>query len=318
VILNNLANTHTIGFKRSRVMLAAKVEPSQATKPHSRHNVSAVAIGGGVELAATPLDTTDGPLKKTDQPLDVAITGPGFFQIHDDDEVLYTRCGMWTTNADGVLCLISGDELRPVEPPLTVPADAVGVTISETGIVTALRPGEVPRANIIGKIILARFQNPSGLKPRGGHLLSATAACGAPQTGSPHSQGFGLLRQGMLELSNVSRDEELEQFQMLQSQLQLLRHLTNTADAYSPPGPVAKRPATHTQRASANAVPVQTPLSLEPLKALKNKGQDLIEKYLHSLETSRSQHSERNPEEWYKRYFMSEKARSIERNLGFD
>jgi hypothetical protein len=81
---------------------------------------------------------------------------------------------------------------------------------------------------------------------------------------------------------------------------------------------VAKRPATHTQRASANAVPVQTPLSLEPLKALKNKGQDLIEKYLHSLETSRSQHSERNPEEWYKRYFMSEKARSIERNLGFD
>jgi hypothetical protein len=80
---------------------------------------------------------------------------------------------------------------------------------------------------------------------------------------------------------------------------------------------VARQPSTHTQRASANAIPVLPP-PLTPLSALKNQGRDLIEKYLHSEEASRLQHSERNLEEWWKRYFMSEKARSIERNLGFD
>ena len=153
------------------------------------------SMGLGVILSGTPIDASQGPLKKTNQPLDVAIDGPGFFQIEGGGdgvsepvgvdirgitenpsgvtridigpEVLYTRSGHWSFNDKGELCLVSGGKLRPLVPRVSVPAENVSVMIGEDGRMTTLKPGEEGEmtAYKAGRIELVRFRNPSALKP---------------------------------------------------------------------------------------------------------------------------------------------------------
>ena len=179
---------------------------------------------------------------------------------------------------------------------VTVPAETISLVIGEDGRVTALKPGEdgdiIPHE--AGRIELARFRNPSALKPLGGHLLAATKPAGDPIIGAPQDRGFGLLRQGSLELSNVSRDEELEQFQTLQSQWQLLRHLSGLPSDDTANGPVARRQPVRAKRISARSLLLPLP-SLEPLKVLRDRGSSLIDEYL-----------------------QSERAKTIKRTLGLE
>ncbi len=284
IVLNNLANLQTIGFKRSRVVLSPL--PSHTAQELSNPDEpghlpeSLVSVSDGIELTATMLDPSQGPLKSTRQPFDVAIEGPGYFQICDGKDVYFTRCGLWTTNAEGHLCLASGSRPLPMEPLITIPANADSITIAEDGFVTATTIDN-QQPSQLGQIPLARFRNASGLTSRGGHLLAASPASGPPQTGTPQSRGFGVLRQGMLELSNVLRDEELEQFEQIQSHWLLLKQLVRDSDENCFPGPVARRPISRTQRASAHSTVVPPP-SLEPLKQLGKEGRNLIEEYLQS------------------------------------
>jgi flagellar basal-body rod protein FlgG len=321
VVLNNLANLNTVGFKRSRVLLsplpAQILQESDADTKYDRNRSTQVAVGFGVELASTPVDLSQGPLKKTDQPLDVAIEGAGFFPIQGQTETLYARCGQFLLDEEGRLCLLVGQMLRPVLPVIRIPANAGAVRIAQNGEVT----GE-PKAGVLGRLELVRFQNPGGLQQRSGQLFAASKTSGPPQTGIPQGLGWGSLRQGMLEQSNVSRDQELEEFQRLQSHWQLLKDLAGQGNQTFLP-PVARQPANRTQRASADALP---PASLSTLKVLGNQGRDLIEDYLQS-ERMRSikrtlglqkEDQEDHDLEWCKKYFESEKARSIERNLGLD
>ncbi len=155
--------------------------------------------------------------------------------------------------------------------------------IGEDGRVTALKPAEEGELMVYnaGRIELARFRNPSALKPQGGHVFAAGKAAGIPIVGPPQGPGFGLLRQGSLELSNVSRDEELEQFHTLQSQWELLRHLSGSPSGDLSKGPVARRPQVPAQRTSAPSRSAPLP-SFAPLKALRSRGSSLIDEYLHS------------------------------------
>ena len=124
-------------------------------------------------------------------------------------------------------------------------------------------------------------------------MFAATKAAGITDHRSTQGPGFGLLRQGSVELSNVSRDEELEQFQTLQNQWQLLRHLSGLPSDYPESGPIARRPQVPAKRTSARSLAVPFP-SLEPLKTIRDRGSSLIDEYL-----------------------QSERAQAIRRTLGF-
>jgi flagellar basal-body rod protein FlgG len=282
--LNNLANLHTVGFKRSQAVLTAlPYEDGRELYPVEnapQRPKPPIDLGYGVELSATRLDPSQGPLKTTGQSFDVAIEGPGFFRIRDGKAVRFTRSGLWTTNEEGHLCLSLGLVPKPLEPLITLPADVDSIKISEAGIITATTLGNA-EPTPLGQIQLARFRNPAALKLLEGSLFSLTSASGPSQIGTPNSPGFGVLRQGMLELSNVPRDEELEHFQEIQSLLLLLKQLARQAETGQSPGPFARKPLSRTQRASAHSDAIPPP-GLEPLKELGKEGRNLIEEYLQS------------------------------------
>lgn len=283
VALNNLANLQTIGFKRSRIVLTPLMEDQvqELLEGETNSPTESLLHSGGVELAATLLDVSQGPLKTTRQPLDVAIDGPGFFQVRIGQEIVYTRNGLWTTDEQGRLSLAGGTVPKHLEPPITIPENVESITIADDGLITATTTGDVRETLQAGRIGLVRFRNASGLKSLGGQLFAATPKSGPPQVGAAQSSGFGLLRQGALELSNASRDEELEQFQEIHSHWLLLKNLAMQSESNSFPGPVARNPLSRMQRASTQTE-VVPPLSLEPLKELGKEGRSLIEEYLQS------------------------------------
>jgi len=217
VIANNLANVQTNGFKRSRAVFedllyqtlrAPGAQSSQATQlPSGLH------IGTGVRPVATARIHTQGNLQQTGNPLDVAINGQGFFQVQlPDGTSAYTRDGAFHLDAQGQIVNSNG---FPLAPTLTVPANALAVTIAQDGVVTVTQAGN-PQPVQIGQIQLANFINPAGLQPIGQNLYLETAASGTPTTGTPGSNGLGLLNQGYVEASNVNVVEEL--VNMIQAQ----------------------------------------------------------------------------------------------------
>ena len=276
IILNNLANLNTVGFKRSRVVFTAMPSRTTSETEPTFGAAPGVALGMGVELSGTPLDMSPGPFKKTNHPLDVAIEGPGFFQIQGESETLLTRSGRFAVDAEGRLCLRLGEMFCPVQPAITIPKHAGLVRISETGAVTGSEG-----AGLHGQLQLARFQNPCDLKQQTGQVFAVSKASGPPVLGAPQDPGFGSLRPGGLEQSNASRDEELEQFQAIQEHWHLLKHLAETADLKPLTGPLTRRPANRTERVSADLPPLP-PLPIDSLKSLRDQGRDLIEEYLQS------------------------------------
>lgn len=190
---NNVANASTAGFQRGAVSFQ-DVFMRSLQAPDA-------ATGNGVAVAAIRKVDTQGPLLNTGSPFDVAIEGPGFFQVANpiDGTMRYTRDGSLRVDALGRLVTSAG---FPLEPAITVPPDALSVSIGADGTVTGAFPGAVAPTTL-GQFLLARFINPAGLGAEGSNLLSETAASGAPLIGPPGVGGAGSLRQGFLEMSNV-------------------------------------------------------------------------------------------------------------------
>ena len=209
-VAHNLANVNTTGFKKSRVEFEDLIyqQVKAAGSPTSQEAEAPIGLeaGLGSRAVATARNFSTGNLRATQAPLDLAIEGQGFFQVTlPGGETGYTRAGALHLNGQGQIVTAEGYQ---VEPALTIPANAISISISRDGVVSAAVPGQ-EAAQQIGTIEIAQFQNPAGLTPRGGNLLSATTASGDATTGVPGTDGLGTVLQGFLEDSNVSVVEEM-------------------------------------------------------------------------------------------------------------
>jgi flagellar basal-body rod protein FlgG len=229
VATNNLANAHTTAFKASRVLLTEGSYQQRSTSGRmdavGNHAAAGTAIGNGVQVGAVQLDMSQGKLVTTGRELDVAIDGDGFFQVQDPTgQILYTRCGTFSRNRNGQLCLCSAGVSRLIEPNISIPQDALRISIGEDGIVSVLQFGS-PQEHLYGQIQIAQFINYEGLRPVGDGLFAESQASGAPIIGNPGANAAGPLRQGMLEASNVDIDETRAQWNRAQQQLAMLIQL---------------------------------------------------------------------------------------------
>lgn len=210
VVSNNLANVSTTGFKRGRAnfedLLYQNVQTAGAQSSTQTQLPSGLSIGTGVRIGATEKLFTQGNLLQTNNSLDMAINGRGFFQVLMPDGTLgYTRDGSFQLDSQGQ---VVNDQGYVLQPALQVPQGAQNLSISADGIVSVTLAGQ-SAAQQIGTLTLADFINPAGLQPRGDNLYAETAASGSPQTGTPGLNGIGALVQGSLESSNVNVVEEM-------------------------------------------------------------------------------------------------------------
>jgi flagellar basal-body rod protein FlgG len=217
VITNNLANVSTNGFKRARAvfedLLYQTMRQPGALNTQQNTIPSGLQIGTGVRPVATQRIHTQGNLQQSSNSLDVAVQGEGFFQIQMPDGTLaYTRDGAFQKDAQGVMVTSSG---FPVQPQITIPPDAVSLTIGRDGVVSALQAGQAAPTQI-GQLQLATFVNTGGLQSVGENLYVETASSGTPTPNTPGTNGAGLLNQGFVETSNVNVVEEL--VNMIQTQ----------------------------------------------------------------------------------------------------
>jgi len=217
VISNNLANVSTTGFKRARAvfedLLYQTLRQPGAQSSQQTQLPSGLQLGTGVRPVASERIFTQGNLQKTDNALDVAINGGGFFQVQlPDGTTAYTRDGSFHVNAQGQLVTSSGYQVQPA---ITIPNNALYVTIARDGIVSVTRSGTATPTQV-GSLQLASFINPPGLQSMGENLYLETAASGTPSANTPGSNGLGLLNQGYVETSNVNVVEEL--VNMIQTQ----------------------------------------------------------------------------------------------------
>jgi len=210
VIAHNLANVNTTGYKRQRVSFQeALVETLQGEQNVDYANATVLPPlqrGQGVRVSGILRVHTQGALEATGRALDLAIEGEGFFQVsRPDGSVAYTRDGTFNISDTGALVTTDGYALLPA---IQVPADTTQLTISPSGVVSAVTERD-GRTVELGRIELARFVNPAGLLSLGGNLLAATAASGNPISGLPQEGGFGRILQGNLEASNVEIVQEM-------------------------------------------------------------------------------------------------------------
>lgn len=209
-IANNLANINTTGFKRSKVefqdVLYQNFRRAGTASAVGTEIPTNLAIGYGSRAVATVRDFSPGDLMLTGNPLDMAISGPGFFQIQmPDGTTAYTRDGTFKLSADGRLVTSDGFYLQPE---ITIPQDATAVSIGIDGEVTVLLVG-ASESQSLGQMELARFINPAGLSAVGHNLLTITSASGQPILGAPSQDGLGRIDQGALEVSNVQVVDEM-------------------------------------------------------------------------------------------------------------
>ena len=210
VISNNLANVNTTGFKQGRAVFEDLLYQNvrQVGGQSSQDTVlpSGLLVGTGVRTVATEKLFKQGNIIQTENSLDIAIQGRGFFQILRPDGTLgYTRDGSFQIDAQGQMVMSNGYLLQPA---ISIPADALSVTIGTDGVVSVVQPGQATPTQV-GNVQLADFINPSGLQAIGENLFLESAASGAPQVGNPGLNGLGSLFQGSLESSNVNVVEEL-------------------------------------------------------------------------------------------------------------
>ncbi len=209
-VAHNLANVNTTGFKKSRMEFEDLVY-QQTRVPGSPTSTSTetpvgLETGLGTRPVATARDFSTGNLRSTSGPLDLAIEGRGFFQIAlPDGTTAYTRAGALHLDAQGRMVTAEGHALQPE---MTIPENAVSISISRAGVVSVSVAGQTATQEV-GTIELASFQNPAGLLALGGNLFSTTTASGEPTTAVPGADGLGTVAQGFLEESNVSVVEEM-------------------------------------------------------------------------------------------------------------
>ncbi len=210
VVSNNLANVSTTAFKKGRPafedLLYQTVNQPGANSSQNTELPSGLMLGLGVRTVATGKIFTQGSLQQTDNSLDMAIQGRGFFQVlMPDGSTGYTRDGTFSLNSQGQLVTSSGYQL---DPSISVPAETLSVTIAKDGTVSALTAGAAAPVQV-GGVQLSDFINPQGLQPMGENLYKETVSSGSPTQGTPGLNGLGTLVQGSVEASNVNPVEEL-------------------------------------------------------------------------------------------------------------
>ena len=210
VIANNLANVNTTGFKRDRAnfesLLYQTIRSGGAQTADGNMLTSASTVGTGVNMVNTQKLYSQGSLISTENSLDVAVDGSGFFQVMmPDGRMGYTRNGTFSRDGEGTLTTSSG---YVVQPQIQIPDNVSEINISSDGIVSVKVAGET-QPQEVGQLTLANFANPRGLQPVGETFVVETPASGAPIEGAPLNGGFGKLVQGYLEGSNVNVVQQL-------------------------------------------------------------------------------------------------------------
>jgi flagellar basal-body rod protein FlgG len=199
VIANNIANINTTGYKRTRAEFTDLLYQMERVPEGAQ-------LGLGTRLSAIRLLNLQGPLANTGNKLDLAINGPGWFQVAGPNgETLYTRAGAFNTNAVGQVVTADG---YAIEPAISVPAGTTDIHINKTGEVFAHLQGQSDMVSV-GQLTVASFPNSAGLNALGGNLFQATEASGAATTGLPGDTSFGTVEQGYLEGSNVDPVKEI-------------------------------------------------------------------------------------------------------------
>ncbi len=232
VIAHNIANSNTTGFKRSRAEfsdLLYQIERSSSTPTVDDGTVvpEGAELGLGARLTSIRSINIQGPISNTGNQLDVAINGEGYFQVRNlDGNIAYTRAGTFNTDSNGLI--VNGDGL-PLDPPITVPTDTVGIVISKTGEVFARTAGGSTETSI-GQISLAGFANPAGLHALGGNLFQVTEASGPATVANPGTSPMGVLEQGYLEESNVDPVQEITELISAQRAYELNSKVIQAAD----------------------------------------------------------------------------------------
>ncbi|QXI30065.1 flagellar basal-body rod protein FlgG [Pseudomonas vanderleydeniana] len=230
-ISNNLANVSTTGFKRDRaefqdLLYQVKRQPG-AQSTQDSELPSGLQLGTGVRIVGTQKNFSAGSLQVTDQPLDIAVNGRGFFQIlQPDGTTAYTRDGTFHLDNTGQIVTAAGFALQPA---IVIPNNAQTFTVGKDGTVSITTAGN-PASQVIGNLQTADFINPAGLQAIGGNLFLETAASGAPQVSTPGLNGFGTTEQSTLETSNVSTVEEMVNMITTQRAYEMNSKVISTAD----------------------------------------------------------------------------------------
>lgn len=211
VTSQNLANINTTAYKLQRpefedLLYQNLRAPGSNSSDNGTIVPSGIQVGLGVRTSSIDRNTTQGTLQNTNAPLDMAIQGRGFFQITlPSGELAYTRAGGFQISPDGILVTADGFQLTPT---ITVPQNATGISIDQSGEVQATIPNQVA-PQVLGQLQTVTFINDAGLQATGNNLFTETAASGAPVIGTPGLDGFGTILQGFLESSNVNPVTEL-------------------------------------------------------------------------------------------------------------
>ena len=232
VISNNIANMRTTGFKRQRAefqdLLYQNLKRVGSTTGEDGSMVpSGIQVGVGVKTGSTYRIMTQGNMIHTEKPLDVGIRGEGFYQVTmPDGTTTYSRDGAFALDATGTLV---NQEGYTVGGGITIPEDALDVTINSTGVVEVNLSGEAAPTQV-GQIQLARFVNTAGLEAIGDNLYRESAASGTPTVANPGTDGMGNLLQNFLEESNVNAVAEISDLIQAQRAYEMNSKIITAAD----------------------------------------------------------------------------------------
>ena len=210
IISNNLANVNTAGFKKSRAqfqdLLYQTIRPAGSVTAQGNMNPTGLQVGHGTRLISTGKSYAQGDLVQTGNALDLMIEGDGFFQLLlPDGTIGYTRDGNFKLDGEG---RVVNNEGYLLQPEIWVPDNATDIIIGSDGTISIKIAGD-ENPQEIGMIEIARFLNPEGLVNIGRNIVKPSNASGDAQYGTPGLDGFGLLTQGFLEMSNVKVVEEM-------------------------------------------------------------------------------------------------------------
>jgi flagellar basal-body rod protein FlgG len=232
VISNNIANLRTTGFKKQTAAFQDLIYQHirrVGAQSSDQGTILPVGIdlGGGVKTVGTPRSMTQGTLSQTGNDLDLAITGEGFFKVQMPDGTFqYTRDGTFQMDNQGRIVTAAGN---PVQPTITIPNNASGITINTQGQVSVTLPGSTT-SSIIGQLALTRFINKAGLQPVGNNQFTDTPSSGAPQDGLASAEGYGTITQGSLEQANVDVVSEMSDLIAAQRAYEMNAKVVTAAD----------------------------------------------------------------------------------------
>ena len=229
VTANNLANSNTTGFKKSRCnfqdMMYQTLLIAGAETPGGGQVPSGIQVGMGTKPGSVQKVFTQGDYVETANQLDMAVEGKGFFKVLSGDEELYTRAGNFTLDSEGYITTPNGDRLQPE---ISLPAETVIVTVQSNGTLTAFGLGD--EILVTEQINLYTFPNPAGLYAAGRNLLRQTEGSGDAVEGTPGTEGFGTVSNNFLEMSNVSIVDEMVHMIIVQRAYEANSKALQTAD----------------------------------------------------------------------------------------